>query len=146
MMSFGLLEKFLEACPDDFWVSEWGTWTVWQQYYHALNIVALFVPPDMKEPLCADVPPDVAGLKTVGKNPISKEQAKACLAAAKSHLEAYLGSLTDATLAEINQKVKAIINHEWSHAATLLTIAGHNEYHLGIFDAGLRERKLPGIF
>jgi hypothetical protein len=145
-MSFTLLEKFLDACPSDFWESEWGTWKVWQQFYHALSIVPLFVPLEMKEPLDADLAPEVAQLKTVGTNPIPKDKMKGYLAIVKNHMEAYLKDLKDETLAEVNQKVKAVINHEWSHAATLLTIAGHNEYHLGIFDAGLRERKLPGIF
>jgi hypothetical protein len=146
MMSFNLFEKFLDACPDDFWESEWAGFKVWQQFYHALNVVERAVPPDMKEPLCEGVPRDVASLKAMGTDPISKEKAKECLIAAKKHMEVYIATLSDATLPGVNQKVSALMNSDSSNFETLVTIAGHNEYHLGIFDAGLRERKLPGIF
>ena len=146
MNTFKLLEKFLEVCPPDLWESVWASWTVWQQYYHTIGIVGLFVPAPGGEIQDPDVPPEVAQLKAVGTVPVSVEKMKAYHAKAVAAMESYFSKLTDATLAEVNEKAKAVVKLDWSHAATLLVVAGHNEYHLGIFDAALRERKLPGVF
>ncbi|MDR2461186.1 MAG: DinB family protein [Deltaproteobacteria bacterium] len=145
-MSFNLLRKFLDRCPTEFWQRKWGKWPVWQQFYHMLSAVFLFNPLELKEPLPVSVSNDVQNLKVVGTNPISIEEMDSCLKIAFGHTTAYLDSLNDAELGKINEKVKTIMNIDWTHASTILMIVAHNLYHIGIFDAGLREMKLDGVF
>jgi uncharacterized protein YjaG (DUF416 family) len=141
-----LLEKFIETCPDDFWESVWGNYAVYQQVYHAISVAILFNPVETDETVEVDISREEASLQTVATKPVSKEKMREFFAFAKKMTAAYLASLTDETLADANPKVQKLMKVDWSHAQTLMTFSSHLQYHVGVFDAGLRERKLPGVF
>jgi hypothetical protein len=145
-LTLSLLDKFIDVCPQDLWESTWGTWKVWQQVCHTLIGLELFNPLEMKKPLTMEIPYEEANLKVIGTNPISKEKVKENLKIAKKNVDDYLASLKDENLGDINQKFKEITKLEWTHAVTLTAFVSHTQYHIGVFDAALRERKLPGVF
>lgn len=145
-LAHGMLGQFIEACPDDLWTQNFGGWPIWQQVYHAYSACDYFVQPKNGTPLTPLCPDNVAGLNTPGTQPVSKDQMRAFAANAKKQVEAYVDSLNDGMLAEINEGFSARRGMDFDHATTLAMLAGHALYHLGSCDAGLRERGLPGIF
>jgi hypothetical protein len=81
----------------------------------------------------------------------AKQEVLKYAARMKTKADAYLNSLHDADLPDINQgltgRMKAIgVHHEFSHSQTLAMLSGHLLYHLGSCDAALREHGLKGVF
>ncbi len=145
-LAHSMLGQFIEACPDDLWTQTFGGWPVWQQVYHVYSAYDYFTLQKNGTPLSPLCPDNVAGLQTPGTRPLSKDQIKAFAEGAKKQAEAYIATLDDDALTAINEGFSSRRDMEFDNAATLVMLAGHTLYHLGTFDAGLRERGLQGIF
>ena len=143
---FGLLDKFMEVCPEDIWAKKFGGWPVWQQIYHALSAVDFFL-------RTLDAPEETplfggeeANLSVSAKITAGKNELLAYAAKAQERVNAYVAGLDDETLAQSNAGLTARLGMPVTHAGTLSLIAAHTLYHLGSCDAALREHGIPGVF
>ena len=144
--SFALLEKFIDACPDDLWAEKKGGWPVWQQVYHAIGAMDFFieVPGEVIPPPLASGA--VGALKEVASETVGKAAIKAALDSAKGRVDKFLGVLNDDELLKRNESLFAKAKMEMTLAATISLLSAHALYHLGSCDAALRDRGLPGVF
>ncbi|MDR2339223.1 MAG: DinB family protein [Deltaproteobacteria bacterium] len=140
--NYALFDKFVSTCPDEVWLSDFGGWPIWQQYAHTLWVNVLFLPGEPKPGLLPDLPDDVVQLKAKGGEPLAKDAAKKSLEAIRKATFDYLASLSDGDLPKVAKKLG---ENEFSNLKITTLLGGHIMYHLGVFDAALRERKLPGI-
>lgn len=140
--AFGLLNQFIDACPDDLWTENAGGWPIWQQVYHSLGAVDFFL--GTAGPSLAPGP--VAGLQEVGTEPLSKDQVRAAAREARATVDQFVAGLADQELPKRNEPLFSEFNYDMSLAATLVGLASHTLYHLGSCDAALRNRGLPGVF
>lgn len=144
--ALGLVNKFIEVCPDEIWTEKKGGWPVWQQIYHALATFDLFIAPperDFPAPL-ADA--DVRGLRKVSGILIPKAAVQTIAAAVKSRVDSFVKGLTNSDLPKLNDHLFAQLKMELNLAGTLSSLAGHTYYHLGSGDAALRDHQRPGVF
>jgi uncharacterized damage-inducible protein DinB len=139
--SFGLINQYIDACPENIWAEKSGGWPVWQQVFHALDAVAFFT--GMNEGIPAL---DADGLKHVAAKTVAKADVRKAMAAAQATVEKYVGALTDADLTKRNEAVYKAAEWDINHAFTLSMLAAHNLYHLGSCDAALRNHGLEGVF
>ena len=144
--TFGLLAKFIETCPDDIWAEKFGGWPVWQEIYHAVRAVNLFVEVPGQEAAPLLVKPEVCGLSEEGRDAPPREKVKEQCLAAQALVEKYLETLQDEDLPKRNETPFRVINFDLTHGATLMLLASHNLYHLGAGDSALRSRGLKGVF
>ncbi|MDR2934723.1 MAG: DinB family protein [Candidatus Adiutrix sp.] len=144
--AFGLLLKFIEVCPDEIWAEKSGGWPVWQQIYHAITAVDLFVeaPGTAAAELLAE--PAVAQLAAAAERTVPRDKVKAACVRAKALADKYLSALADEALPQRNETPFKKINFELTHAATVALLASHTLYHLGAGDAALRNHNLKGVF
>lgn len=142
--TFGMLGKFIEACPDDVWAETHGGWPVWQQLYHAINTVAFFTGLPSALPPLADQA--VASLERPAGFTASKTAVRAALTEAEALVGKYLAGLSDDDLPKRNEPVFAAAQWPITHATTLGFLSGHGLYHLGSLDAALRDRGFKGVF
>lgn len=145
-MSFTLLDKFIDACPDDLWVEKKGGWPVWQQVYHAIGAVYLFIEAPGQTAPPPLVSPGVGALSEVASEAVGKAEIKAALNGAKALADKFLAGLDDGDLSKLNEPLFAKAKLKMSLAGTVSMLGGHTLYHLGSCDAALRERGLPGVF
>ena len=144
--AFGLLDKFMEVCPDDIWAKKFGGWPVWQQVYHALSAVDFFIR-DMDAPEQAALfGEEESNLSVSAKSTAGKAELIAMSADAQRRIDEYVASLDDESLAQNNAGLSARMSIPTTHAGALALITAHTLYHLGSCDAALRERGLPGVF
>ncbi len=147
--SFGMLEQFIEVCPWDAWVKQFGGWPVWQQVYHAASSIDLFVLEEGGQPSPPLFEPEIGGLKKVPDEELTappKAVMQEFAAAMKAKANAYIDGLSDADLAQKNPGLSARVKTDMTHAVTLAMMAGHAFYHLGACDAALRDQGLKGVF
>ncbi len=145
--TLGMLEQYLEVCPDAVWTKTFAAWPVWRQWYHVFASLDFFTRQEGGADTPAPLAPEAGNLSAEYTGPaLTKEQAKAYLAAAKKTGDAYFAGLTDATLTDRNEGLSARLNTELSHAVTASMLSGHASYHLGCCDAALREAGLKGVF
>ena len=144
--AFGLMDRFVEVCPDDVWVENFGGWPVWQQVYHAFAAMGFFL-------RAADAPEETppfgaveSSLRVVASGVAGKAELKEYIARAKEAAGAYASALDDAALDRPNEGFSARMNRTTTHAGVLSLIAAHTMYHLGACDAALRQRGLAGVF
>jgi hypothetical protein len=143
----GLLERYLEICPDTVWNEKSGGWPVWQQFYHAVSAFTFFVSPEGAPPAPLSFSPQVTQLLDVAEGPgMSKADAGELLASRKSAVKAYIDGLTDADLPEKHVGLSARMGNDTTHAQVLGLLAAHTLYHLGSCDAALRNHGLEGAF
>jgi hypothetical protein len=142
---FGKLNQFLEACPDDLWRENFAKWPIWQYFWHVMWINDRFLPgPITPNPAGAT---DEAALFNAKDAPaIPKAEAIKYWNAQKPKTEAFVKSLNDKTLLARNEEVFNIIKLEWSNALSVIKLHSHAFYHLGTFDAALRQKGLAGIY
>ena len=144
--AFGLVNQFLEVCPDDVWGKKFGGWPVWQQLFHPFASVDFFLrAADAAEELPL-FEPGVAELKESPLLPPAKLLVKEYIEKAQARVKEYAAGLDDDSLSRKNEGLSARMGHDMSHAATLGMIASHTMYHLGSCDAALREQGIPGVF
>lgn len=143
----GMLEQFLEVCPDNVWNKTFGAWPVWRQWYHVFGSIDFFVGQDGGAATPAPLGPDAGHLSAEYTGPaLTKDQAKTFMGAAQKTVDAYFAGLTDASLVEKNQGMSKRMGADITHAVTASMLAGHAFYHLGCCDAALREAGLKGVF
>jgi hypothetical protein len=144
--AFGMLERYMEVCPDDIWKEKSGGWPVWQQIYHALGVLDFFVRSEGEEPIPEPLDPGVVKLAQVSGDLLSRDDMRKLAGQHKARVEAYIARLTDADLARINPGLSARIGRELTHGAVLVMLSSHTLYHLGSCDAALRNHGLKGVF
>lgn len=144
-----LLEKFIQVCPEDIWMKNFGGWPVWQQLHHAYISVDFFVAAPGAKPCGGLTAPEYGNLSEPLSDPSaapSKEAMKGLAERMKANIQAYTDGLTDDRLPELNQGLEERAPLGLSHAATMTMLAAHMLYHLGACDAALRESGRPGVF
>ena len=146
--AFGLLIKFIEACPDNIWAEKSGGWPLWQQFYHAITAVDLFVEAPGEAPAELLTSPEIAQLATVAEPAalLSRDKVKAACVRAKGLADKYLSALQDEALPQRNETPFRKIKFDLTHAGTVALLASHALYHLGTGDAALRNHNLKGVF
>lgn len=143
--AFGLLERYIDVCPEEIWKEKNGGWPVWQQIYHALTAIDFFVG-QVGTP--SEWPFDQAtgSLGTVSEQHLSRGEAKKLAAEAKARADLYLSGLNDANLAEREPRLSAVFGSDVFHGAIVGMLASHTLYHVGSCDAALRDHGLKGVF
>lgn len=144
--AMGLLEQFIDVCPDDIWAKKFGGWPVWQQIYHGAAVTEFFALRDGDAPSAPMYEQDVLLLSGSSDKVPSKMDMKKLLQTMKVVGNRYIDSLTDADLGNKNEGLSARMQREVTHAGTLALLSGHILYHLGSGDAALREAGLKGVF
>ncbi len=139
--SFGLLNQYIDVCPETVWAEKSGGWPIWQQVFHTLSAVKFFTGMDAGIP---DLDPE--GLKQASAKTVSKDDVRKAMKAAQATVEKYVGSISDADLTKRNEPVFKAAEWDINHAFTLSMLAAHNLYHLGSCDAALRNHGLEGVF
>jgi uncharacterized damage-inducible protein DinB len=144
--AFGLVNKFIEVCPDDIWNKTFGGWPVWEQIAHCFTTIDFFIrPKDAKE----DNGPFAPEVSHLDKKPLpapDKAAFKAYADKMQAAALAYAGKVDDAGLGQKNEGLSARMQNDTTVASTLALIAAHTMYHLGSCDAALRESGRPGVF
>jgi len=144
--AFGLLNQFIEICPAEIWAEKSGGWPVWQQIYHAVVAVGLFVEvPGQSAPEFL-ASPEVCQLAVAAEETVPQDKVKAACTGAKALIDQYLATLKDEDLPQRNEAPFKKIKFELSHAGTVTLLAAHTLYHLGAGDAALRNHGLKGVF
>ncbi len=145
--SCGMLEQFIDVCPDEIWNKKFGGWPIWRQIYHAVGTIDFFVAQSAADFGSKPLAPEAGNLSADYSGPAAtKAQVKTLMTAMQAKAEAYFAGLTDASLAGKNEGLSSRLNMDFSHATTCSMLAGHALYHLGSGDAALREAGLKGIF
>ncbi len=146
--AFGLLLQFMDICPDDLWAEKNGGWPVWQQVFHLLNGMAAFTEnpepaPALPAEYAVDLPTGLLQKQATGLCPknVMREFAQKC----KTRADGYIQSLDDTTVMEKNATISKLFGIDFNHLSTITLLATHTMYHLGGFDAALRNRGLKGV-
>ncbi|MDR1395088.1 MAG: DinB family protein [Deltaproteobacteria bacterium] len=142
---FGVLTKFTEVCPEDLWAEKFAGWPIWQYFWHALWINDRFLPgtPMVSPPGATD---ELALFQAKSDTPPSKAALAKLWAEQRPKTEAFVKSLTDTTMLQRNELVYNLLKIEWTNVFSAWKLHSHAFYHLGTFDAALRQRGLPGIY
>ncbi|MDR2406010.1 MAG: DinB family protein [Deltaproteobacteria bacterium] len=140
--NYSLFDRFLNESPKDIWESKFGGWPIWQQFVHTLFVNVMFLPTAPQKDFLPGVSLEISTLKEMGTTPFSQESAKKSYEEIKRATFDYLDTLKDADLTSLGKKMGET---EFSHLKIITLLNGHLMYHLGIFDAALREKNLPGI-
>jgi hypothetical protein len=143
---FGFVNQFFDVCPEAVWAKKFGGWPVWQQMYHCVVTIDLFLPEPNPAPSAPLFASGVAELKIIATDTPKISVIKEFAAKALAGASAYAASLDDAALTLINEGIRTRFGREFTHAGTLALIASHTMYHLGSCDAALREQGLPGVY
>ncbi len=144
--AMGLLEQFIDVCPDAIWSGKFGGWPVWQQIYHGVVATEFFALREGDAPTPAMYPQEVTLLSGASDKVPSKADMKQLLRTMKTVGDRYINDLTDADLGGKNEGLSVRMQRDTTHAATLALLSGHILYHLGSGDAALREAGLKGVF
>jgi hypothetical protein len=144
--AFFLTTKFIEVCPEAIWADKSGGWPVWQQIYHALVTVDLFIglPDSVASPPLAEAA--VRNLEKVSGTILPKAAVQEVCSSVKARLDQFFKNLTDADLPRLNERLFANLKLELNMAGTIGTLAAHTFYHLGSGDSALRNQGLQGVF
>ncbi|MDR1946271.1 MAG: DinB family protein [Desulfovibrio sp.] len=144
--SFGLMNAFMDACPDEVWTENFGGWPIWQQCYHCFSAMNFFLKQHGDPPCEALFPDSVGNLGEKSRENPSRQKVKDFALRAQEWALRCAQALDDKSLAENNEGLSARFGKDMTHAGTLALVASHTLYHLGICDAALRQRGLPGMF
>ncbi|WP_300708818.1 DinB family protein [uncultured Desulfovibrio sp.] len=143
--AWGLLEAYLDACPDAVWAEKNGGWPVWQQFLHAAMVPDFFTRGE-QDPLPAPAAPDVLMLSAQGRDVADKAAVRAYMAAVKARVDAWLERLDDAGLNAKDERLSAALGFAVDAMWIVVMLSAHTQYHLGSCDAALRDHGLPGVF
>ncbi|WP_302737674.1 DinB family protein [uncultured Desulfovibrio sp.] len=144
--AWGLLEAYVDVCPDEIWVEKNGGWPVWQQLAHAIMVLDFFVLGENEQLLPVPCDMDALMLRTQDVPALGKTALRDYAATVKARADNWIAGLEDADLARTNVVLSAKLGRETSYAATLVMLASHTDYHIGSCDAALRNHGLPGVF
>ncbi|MDR3088866.1 MAG: DinB family protein [Desulfobulbaceae bacterium] len=146
--AFGLMDEFLQLCPEEIWARRFGGWPVWRQFFHSFSATDFFLRAENAAEATSPFGADAGNLRvaeSAAPTP-AKETMRKYMEAARKQVDDYLAGLDDVALGQINQGLSARMCREYSHAATVALLVGHTMYHLGGCDAALRESGRPGVF
>lgn len=142
---FDLLEKQIENCPDDLWISKAGGYLVWQQFFHSLACTLLFAgSEDVFTSL--GYSPQVIMLTHEANKAMTREQMQALAPKARQKAHAFFDGQSVATLTEKNEGLSKGLGREMTNQNAAIALIRHNCYHLGACDAVLRDNGLPGVY
>ena len=144
--AWGLLEAYVDVCPDEIWVEKNGGWPVWQQLAHTIMVLDFFVLGENEQLLPVPCDMDALMLRTQDVPALGKTALRDYAATVKARVDNWIAGLEDADLARTNVVLSAKLGRETSYAATLVMLASHTDYHIGSCDAALRNHGLPGGF
>lgn len=141
----GLVEKFIEMCPEKIWAEPKGKFPVWQHVYHCYSAVAFFLANEGDKTVDALFAPPVGSFDEIPATPADKSTVAKYGKEVDAFVRAYFAKLTDADLAKPNEGLSARIKTTMSHAATISLMTGHIFYHFGHCDAALRDNGMQGL-
>lgn len=146
--AFGMIGQYIDVCPENIWVETSGSWPVWQQVYHVINVVNIFFPSSDAVPAKTLLEEKYCGLQAAAPSAlvITRTDMQAALAQAMQDIEALLAALDDSELTSRNEGLFQTFGMDMTIAATLVMLASHTMYHLGCCDTALRNHGIPGIF
>lgn len=143
--SWGLLNAYMDVCPDHVWSERNGGWPIWQQMAHALAVVDFFIKGKADFlPMPCDL--DTLMLKTQGCDVVDKPAMRAYALTVKARADSWWAGLADADLPVTDAVISGILGRPVSAAAVAVMLSSHSQYHLGSCDAALRDHNLPGVF
>ena len=144
--SWSLLTQFIDVCPEKIWNETRGGWPVWQQIAHALAVLNFFTLGENDAP--ASAPCDMATLmlKVQGSCAIGKDAMREYAETVRVGVDAWLDGLSDKDLTRIHTVLSKKIGRDVAYGAAVAMLASHTCYHIGSYDAALRDNGLPGVF
>ena len=140
------VKKLIEVCPDDLWATKVGGFYFWQQVYHILAHFEFFSRREGDGPRPLPWPMDVIMFAREGLPAPSKARMLAFAGEMEALAYAYMNNLSPHEITAPNPVLSAIVERPVNHLAGLMKFTAHTAYHLGCFDALLRERGLPGVY
>ena len=141
-----MIDKLIDACPDNLWNKKAGGFVFWQQLLHAVACVDFFAmrPGIPTQKINQD--PDVIHLKTAPTGTMSKAELKTLSATMKQVGIAFMDSLSEDQLFAKHEALSQYFGKDINNLDGLTKILWHTSYHFGCCDAMLREEGLTGIF
>jgi hypothetical protein len=143
----GFYLQFVDQCPDALWAKKAGTGTLWQHIVHVYGCIDHFVRQEGQEPTpwpCKAANPLAFDFDAVAM--VDKATMRTYMLTMKAKADAYIDSLTDAALGELNAGYSARKKEDCTHALALSMLAAHAFYHFGILDTALRDHGCKGIY
>ncbi|MDL2307728.1 DinB family protein, partial [Desulfovibrio sp. OttesenSCG-928-C06] len=131
----GLLEKFIEICPEKIWAEPKGKFPVWQHVYHCYSSAGFFLAGEGNKPVDSPFAPAVASFDEIPAIPGDKATIAAYGKDMDAFIRAYFATLNDADLGKLNEGLSDRIKAPMSHSATISLLIGHIFYHFGHCDA-----------
>lgn len=145
-MSFSLLKKFIDVCPDEIWIENSGGWPVWQQVYHAIGSIDFFTAGSGQTPHKDLLSQEESHLKATSNKVISKAEMKNLAAEMETKAEKHFEFLNDDMLPQKDENLSNALKQDATYIMSLTMMTGHTLYHLGSCDAALRNHGLKGVF
>ncbi len=146
--AFDYLFQFMDVCPDDLWAEKNGGWPIWQQMYHLLSAVPAFTEtaapvPDLPAEYGVDAAISFLEKQATALCPknVMREFATQC----RDIANAYIAALDDTSVLAKNATLTTLFEADFTHLSSMTLLAVHSMYHLGGFDAALRNRGMKGI-
>lgn len=142
----GLIDKFIETCPENIWAAPTGKFPAWQTVYHALACVPFFLGPKDGTPPTPLYSQEVLLFQDLSQAPADKKAMAAYAAKMNAFADEYFASLSDAELAKKHEGFSARTGRDTSIAGVITGLSGHHLYHFGACDAALRSNGMEGLF
>lgn len=140
-------DQFIDACPDELWLSVMGRLPVWQNVYHTVDGIYFFMRDHDEEREIAPLHPhEVAIFQKMDVVPTSRQEMKDFSIRMNDYAARRFGALKDADLTKKHLGFSERINAESDYNCMLNGLVGHHFYHLGLCDTVLRENGIEGIF
>ena len=139
--------QFIDQCPDGLWEKKFGDWPLWQHIVHVYACIDYFVLQEGQQPTPYPCKADnILAFKFDAGARVDKTAMRSYVLTMKAKADAYINSLTDATLGEKNVGFTARKKEDRTHALTMSLLTGHAYYHFGTLDTALREHGFKGIY
>ncbi len=141
-----MMDKFLTDCPEDLWQSVAGGYPVWLQYYHLMACVETLVMALNEPPKHQLYDMDTLFMCKFPEQPLSKAKLTDYNNTLKAYFADYMKGMDDAKLLLPHEGASQRLNKPMTHMDVVEMIIAHVFYHLGSFDANLRDRGLKGLY
>ncbi len=143
--SMDFIKQFIEVCPEEIWLKNFGGWPVWQQIFHTVGCIPFFTD-KMAGIQASEDDVKVCKLEVIGKQVKGREELLIMFGYMEKMAGEFFTSLNDAKLLEVCEPFLQKTGKSVTYAGLLSLMASHNMYHLGSCDAALREAGLKGVF
>ena len=139
---WGMFEQQIALCPDDLWDRPAGGYPVWQQMAHTIACVEMFALPDPATP--TRIIGARFSMETVMFAPSAekagKEEMLRLSRQAKDLGDAFLSSLTTASLTAPHARTSARRGTPQTMQNAAIALVRHCAYHVGCCDAVSRDQ------